>query len=46
MAALSVVKARSGIQAATPLSLQKRATASLTPELAETPPPMATCFTG
>ncbi len=46
MAALSVVKALSGIHALTAFFLQKAATASLTPELADTPPPIAMCFTG
>lgn len=41
IAALSVVKALSGIHAVMPLLFQKSATASLTPEFAETPPPMA-----
>ena len=42
IAALSVVNLRAGIQALTPASSQKSATALRNPELADTPPPMAT----
>ena len=46
MAALSVVNALSGIQGVMPRFLQKSDTAERTPELADTPPPMARCLTG